>query len=134
VHGPARSVESFRTGDLSPVLFYLRDAIPRILQGTKTPTGWEDELGAPIAGVRAALEVSEPLKLADELRRRSQAELGLGGEVGEADSIDADIAEDVEVRLAQGRIPMLGSWGKQLDPELAEEAPQELPHRQPVPR
>jgi len=42
----------------------------------------------------------------------------------------AELAE----RLAQIRIPMLGSWGKQLDSELAEEAPQELPHRQPVSR
>jgi hypothetical protein len=116
------------------VLFYLRDAIPRVLQGTKTPMGWEDELCAAITGVRAALEVSQLLKLADELRRRSQAELGLGGEVGEANALDAEVAEDVEVRLAQIRIPMLRSWGKQLDSELAEEAPQELPHRQPVPR
>jgi hypothetical protein len=37
------------------------------------------------------------------------------------------------VRLAQIRIPMLGSWGKQLAPELPEEAPQELAYRQPVP-
>lgn len=116
------------------MLFYLGDANPRILQGTKAPLGWEDEFGAPITGVRPALEVSQLLKLADEFRRRSQAELGLGGEVSEADSIDTEVAEDVEVRLAQIRIPMLGSWGKQLDSELAEEAPQELPHRQPVPR
>ena len=116
------------------MLFYLRDAIPRILQSTKAPLGWEDELGAAITGVRPAIEVSQLLKLADELRRRGQAELGLGGEVSKADSIDAEVAEDVEVRLAQIRIPMLGSWGKQLDSELAEEAPQELPHRQPVSR
>jgi hypothetical protein len=116
------------------VLFYFRDAIPRDLQGTTTPIGWEDELCAAITAVRAALEVSQLLKLAHELGHRSQAELGLGGEVGEADAIDAEVAEDVEVRLAQIRIPMLGSWGKQLDSELAKEAPQELPHRQPIPR
>ena len=132
LHGPARSLESFGTGDLGPVLFYLRDAIPRILKGTQAPPGWEDELGAAIPGIRPAIEVSQVLKLADELRRRSQAELGLGSEVGEADSIDADVAEDVEVRLTQIRIPMLGSWSKQLYAELAEEASQELPHRQPV--
>jgi hypothetical protein len=115
-------------------LFYLRDAIPRVLQSTKTPMGWEDEFGAAITGVLPALEVSQLLKLADEFRRRSQAELGLGGEVSQADSIDAEVAEDVEVRLAQIDIPMLGSWGKQLDSELAKEATEELPHRQPVPR
>jgi hypothetical protein len=116
------------------VLFYLRDAIPGVLQGAKAPLGWEDELGTAITGVWPAVEVSQLLKLVDELRRRSQAELGLGGEVSKADSIDAEVAEDVEVRLAQIRIPMLRSWGKQLDSELAEEAPQELPHRQPVSR
>jgi hypothetical protein len=116
------------------VLFDLGDTVPRVLQGTKTTMGREDEFGAAITGVRPALEVSQLLKLADELRRRSQAELGLGSEVRKTDSIDAEVAEDVEVRLAQIRVAVLGSWGKQLDPELAEEAPQELPHRQPVSR
>ena len=115
-------------------MLYLRDAIPRVLQSTKTPNGREDELRAAIASVWAALEVPQILKLADELRRRSQAELGLGGEVGEADALDPEVAKDVEVRLAQIRISMLPCWGKQLDPELAEEASQELPNGQPISR
>jgi hypothetical protein len=116
------------------VLFYLGDPISRIRQGTPAPVSWEEELGAAIMGVGSALKVSQFLKLADEFRRRSQAELGFGGEVGEADSIDAEVAKDVEVRRAEIRIPMLGSRAKQLDSELAEEASEQLPHRQPVPR
>jgi hypothetical protein len=132
LHGPASRVESGRLDDLSPMLFDLRDSIPSILKGTKAPIGWEDELGAAITGVRPAFEVSQILKLAHELRGCSKAELGLGRKVSQADPLDAEVAEDLEVRLAQIRVPVLGSRGKQLDSELPQQAPQELAHRQAV--
>ena len=123
---PAGNAETFRTDDLSPMLLDLRDTVAGVLEGTKTPQGWEDEFGATIAGVRSALEVSQLLELADELRGRSEAELRLGGEVGQTDTVNADVAKDVQVRLS------LGSRGEQLDSEFAQEAPDELAHRESV--
>ena len=132
LHGPACRIELGRLDDLRPMLFNLRHPIPSVLQGSTSPIGREDELGAAITGVRPAFEVSQVLKLAHELRGRSEAELGFGGEVSEANPLDAEVAEDLEVRFAKIRVPMLGSRSKQLDSELSQQAPEELAHRQTV--
>jgi pimeloyl-ACP methyl ester carboxylesterase len=75
LHGPAGSAKAFRIDDLSPVLLDLRDSVPCVIEGSKTPRRWEDEFGAAIAGVRPALEVSELLELVDELRRPALADV-----------------------------------------------------------
>ncbi len=104
-----------------------------IVEGTQPAGRQEDEPRAPVAGIGPALEVSEVLELGDQLRRGREAQLRLGGEVRETDSVDAaEVAEDLEVRLAQVPISVLSRGGEQFHAELSEKAAEELADGQPI--
>ena len=72
-------------------------------------------------------EVAEVLELVDEFGAGGQAQLCLGGEVGQADAVDADVAPHLEVGEADVEEPAVCfRTGEELGPELEEQPDEDL--------
>jgi len=114
------------------VLFDLGDFVPGVVERLPAAAGREDQLGPLVVRVGAAFQVTELLQLADQLGGRGQAQLRPGGQVSQPDAVDADVAEDMHVRLPHVGVAVGGGGGEQLDPELAQQPDQELADGEPV--
>ena len=62
--------------------------------------GGKDQLGAPVDGIWPALEVTEPLQIADEFGSGGQAQERPGRQVREPYAVDAHVAEDLQMGFA----------------------------------
>lgn len=116
------------------MLLDLGDPVAGVVECLPAAPGREDQLGPPVVRVRAAFQVTELLQLADQLGGRGQAQLRPAGQVGQPDAVDADVAEDVQVRRPYVGVAVLGRGGGQLGPELAQQPYQELADGGPVGR
>ena len=128
----AHVVESPFPENASPVLFDFGDPVAGVVERLAAMGGGEDQLGAPVVRVRAPLEVTEPLQIADEFGGGGQAQLCPGRQVREPDAVDADVAEDVQMGFAQVGVSVLTGGGEQFGPEVPEQAAQELADRKAV--
>jgi hypothetical protein len=114
------------------VLLDLGDPVAGVVEYLPAAPGREDQFRPPVARVWAAFQVTELLQLADQPGGRGEAQLRPGGQIGQPDAIDADVAEDVHVRLPHVGVAVRCSGGEQLDPELAQQPAKELADGEPV--
>jgi hypothetical protein len=80
--------------------------------------GGIDQFRPSVGGVGAAIQVTEVLQIVHQFGGRGQAQLGPRGELGESYAVDADVAEDLQVRLAEVGIATLGRGREQFGPKL----------------
>ena len=119
----------------SPVLLVLEDLhlgdsrTVKLVDAALSALGEDDEFGPTVRGIGAAVEVAERHELVHEFRRRCEAELSTGGEVGEADVAGGDVAEDLHVRFADVAVAEIGPRGSELDPELVQQSDEQLSDR-----
>lgn len=118
VHG---CVEGGAPNDVGPPLLYLGNSIPRCVEGVPPPPGGIDQLGSAVGGIGVAFQVAPGLQVVDQLGGRGWTQLRAGGEVGEPDAVDADVAEDLKVCLAQVVEACLGCRRQQLGAELSQQ-------------
>ena len=95
--------------------------------------GREDQFGPAVSGVGAAFEIAQPCRSLTS-SEVVQAQLGPGGKVGEAHTVDPDIAEDVQVRLPQVGVSLLDRGREQLGAELPQQPAQQLADGLPIGR
>ena len=114
LHGLAHGVEAVGAGEPAPVRLELGNPVPRVVERSPAATGREDQLRPPVLRVGAAFQLAELLQLADQLRGGGQAQLRPGGQLGEPDAVDTDVAEDVQVRRPQVGVAVLGGGSGQL--------------------
>ena len=134
LHHPAHVVEMRSAHGCPPVLLDLGDPITGVAESLPSARCRKDQLRPPVGGIRSALEIAELLQIADQLRGGAEAQLRSGCQLGQPDTIDADIAEDVQVRFADVGVAVLVRRREQFDAELSQQPAQELADRQAVGR
>jgi len=75
LHGRAHVVEEMSPENVSPVLFDFGDSVAGVVKRLAAAGGGKDQLRSPVGGIRAALEITQPLQIADEFRGGGQAQL-----------------------------------------------------------
>ena len=114
------------------MLLDLGDPVAGVVEHLPAAPGRKDQLRPSVPRIWAAFQVTELLQLADQLGGRGQAQLRPGGQISQPDAVDADVAEDMHVRLPHVGVAVGGGGGEQLDPELAQQPDQELADGEPV--
>jgi hypothetical protein len=127
VEGAAGDVELSAWEFLAPSLFEFGDGLSGGVEDLAAFAGWEDQLCSAVGGVGSPFEVAEVLEFVDEFRASGQAELRFGGEVGQPDAVDADVAPHLEVGEADVEELAVGLCvGEELGPEVVEQPAKEL--------
>jgi hypothetical protein len=114
------------TKQCSPPPFDLGDSIARVVECRPSFGRRENELGATVMRIRSTLEVAKALQLIDQFGGRRETQLRIGREVGQADSVDADVAEDMQVRFADVSVAAVLGSREQVSPERGKQADEEL--------
>ncbi len=110
------------------------DASTRVGHQIPAPCGQVDQLGPAVGRIGPAGQVTEFGEVVDELRSGGQAQLRAVGQLGEPDAAHPDVAEDLEVRLADVSVAGVGAGSGQVVAEFAKQPDQQLADGQPVGR
>jgi len=100
------------------MLLDLGDPIAGVAESLSSARCRKDQLRPPVGGIRSAFQIAELLEIAHQLRGGAQAQLRPGRQLGQPDTIDADVAEDVQVRFADVGVPVLVRRCEQFDTEF----------------
>ena len=112
---------------LAPSLFELGHSLSGGVEGLAAFSGREDQLCPTVGGIGTPFEVAEMLELVDELGAGSKAQLRLGGEVGQPDAVDTEVAPHLEVGETDVDEPAVYlRTGEKLRPELVEQPAEDL--------
>ena len=126
LHRLAHLRELLRAHDLRPSALDVGHAATGRGHGIAPALGQVDELGAAVRRIRPSDQVPHLLEVVDQLRGRGQAQLGSVGQLGEPDSADADVAEDLHVGIADVAVARLGAWSREVESKLAQQPNQQL--------
>ena len=113
------------------MLFDFGDPVASVVECCAAAGGREDQFGPSVGGVRPAFHIPELLQVVDQFGGGGEAQLGAGGELGQPDAVDAEVAEDLQVRHLQVGITAVGCGLEQLGPEVPQQPSQRLPDGEP---
>ena len=120
--------------DLRPSVFDVGDASSGIGHQCLAPLRQVDELCAAVGRIGSTGQISQVDEVVHQLRGGSQAQLRPVGQLGEPDAAHPDVAEDLEVRLADIAVSGVGTWRGEVVTKLSQQPDQKLPDRQAVGR
>ena len=99
----AEGFEVARAQQSAPVAFDLTDDLARCFLRPGTALGETNQLGAPVGGIGDALDVTQALKVVDEVDDRGFAHLRELGELGDTGASIRDVLSDGPVSRAEVR-------------------------------
>jgi hypothetical protein len=120
------------TQQFGPLLFDLGNAIAGVVECSPSFGRREDQLRAAIRGIGPAFQIAEALQLIDEFGGRREAQLRVACEMGQPDSADPDIAENMQVRFPDICVTTVLGGREQVSPECCQQADQQLTDGQPI--